>query len=309
MIKGSDNFLRRLKYKYPTSRKIRFEFKNKVYESSLGFHNKLNFNEFIQNFFDENHKDLKAENFEITRENKFIEKSNLVNESCLKETFNIVTMEISRNEILKNEKKKKKGFEQGFEFSGNYEKNLPMHSNFFLYLSKTLDKKRYEIPEKFLEDKEKKIETSYNSPLSKELNTRFFYQMKKIPNSGYDQINKFVYGVYDKDYYKHFNFSLLNHFIEINKENMIHPLKVDIDYNLTGLLAPERQIDLMLRRLDNSFLLPISFANHVNDISNYKKFLQGHKIYSEENNNLKEKKMNQQIEDKLKNFKGNLGKK
>mgnify|MGYP000984360993 CR=1 FL=1 len=314
MIKRPDIFARRLKYIYPLKRKIKFEFNKKIYESSIGFNNKTNFNEFIQNFFEENHKDLQAENYEIIRGDKFIEKSNLITESSLKETFKIIPMEISKNEIFKKKKLNKNKFNRGFDFSGFYEKDFSTHTNFFLYLSNVLEKKRYEIPENFMENKEKTINTSYNAPLDKELNSLFYTVMKNIPNSGYEQMNKFTFGVHDKDYYKQFNFSLMNYLIELNKPNMAsssnpnNDLNVDIDFNLTGFMAPEKQIDLMVRKLDNSFLLPITFANHSDDILNYKKYMLQNNFYKKFLN-VKKNKIIRNVSERVKNFNGNLGNK
>jgi hypothetical protein len=109
-------------------------------------------------------------------------------------------------------------------------------------------------------------------------------------------------------------------------------------------MTPQRQIDLMIRNLDNSFLLPISFAGHSNDVLNYNKLLKNHNILNndskaksmandkeeknrnennnndinknknKDNNNHKEKeiekvKIIKSLEEKIKKFNGNLGNK
>ncbi len=308
MLKKTDFFVRKLKYSLPPKRKVKFEFKEKKYETTIGYTEKQNFQEFIQSFFNQNYTKLNADNFEIMRENKFISKGNLVNESSLKECFKIIPFELNREEFCKQNNYPIQILNFGFKYTGDYIEEKNMGENFFNYLKKKLDPKKYYLEKEELKEKEHIIKSSYNTTVSKLLDDKFFQEMKDMPNSGYDRMGKFIVGVYDKQFYKQFTSNLLTHIFNLNNVNLDNQkLLVEIDYNLKGIYSPETILDLIVRKSDNSFILPVTFAKHTNDILGYKKFLEWYlmtnndiaTVYTKKNN----KQINPSIEKRISNLK------
>jgi len=277
MIKRPDFFTRKLKYTMPAKRKVKFEYKEKKYESNLGYNERMNFQEFIGSFFNENHKILNPDDFEIVRKNKFISKGNIVYETSLKEPFKIIPFELNREKFHVDNKYPIEILNFGFTTSGQYLEPNQVGSNFFNYLKHKIDPKRYVIEKDEIKEKEHIIKSSYNSSVSYLLEQKFYKKMKELPKSGYDKMGKFIVGVYDKEFYKQFTLDLISHILKLNSitENYLEKkFTINVDFCLKGIYTPQANIDLMIKKEDESFMLPITFAKHTNDIKNYKKFLE-----------------------------------
>jgi len=283
MLRKPDFFVRKVKYSLPPKRKVRFEFREKKYESTIIYGEKQNFQEFIQSFFNQNHPKLNADNFDLIRNNKTISKGNLVNESCLKETFKIVPFELNREEFHIKNNYPVEILNLGFKLNGDYIEEKNLGGNFFYYLKKKIDPKKYSVEREELKEKEHVIQTSYNTSISNLLEHNFFKKMKDLPNSGYDKMGKFIVGVFDKQFYKQFTASLVSHIVNLNSKNLNNEkLQVDIDYNLKGIYTPEAIVDLLVKKTDDSFMLPITFGRHNNDIKGYKHFLEWYLMTNKE---------------------------
>ena len=271
MNKRSEFFTRKLKYTFPSRRKINFLFQDKKCESSLGYNEKIKYHDLIQSFFKDNYKKLKAENFDVIRQNRYIPKGNYIDESSLKKPFKIIPMEITKDEFLYKNNYPIHTVNYGFALGGRYEDEKKLHCNFFNYLSLKIDPKKYEISNDIL-NQEHIIKTTFNTGVSNLLEKNFYKKMENTPNSGFDKVGKFIVGVFDKEYYKQFSANLISHMLEKNNSN--NKLTVDIDYLLKGLYTPEYNVDLMIRNPDDSLMFPVTFTNHLNEIKNYKKFLE-----------------------------------
>jgi len=280
MLKRPDFFVRKIKYTLPPKRKLRFEFNTKKYETSVYFSEKQNFQDFLQAFLTESSKNLKADNFEIIRNNKLISKANLVKESSLKQTFKITPFELNREKFHVETNMPVQAFNFGFDIYGQYLDEKDLGSNFFVYLKNKIDPKFYEAQKDLIAEKSHEIKTSYNTAVSKLLEHKFYMKMKDVPNSGYEKMGKFIVGVFDKQFYKQFMSSVLTHVLELNsnsnsnKNALDNKFLVDIDFMLKGIFCPETNLDLLVRKEDYSLMLPITFVKHTNDILNYKKFME-----------------------------------
>lgn len=289
MIKKPDYFVRKLKYAYPTRRNVKFEFQEKTYESKLGFNDRSNYQEFMQSFFNEKFKNkFNSDNFEILRENKYINKSNLLRETSLKQPFKIVPFELNRDRFLEENNYTPDVLNLGFTIGAKYEDEKQLYCNFFNYLKLKIDPRRYSVPLELVKEKEHIIKLSFNTSISSLLQQKFYLKMKEIPNSGYDKMGKFIVGIFDKVYYKQFTANMLSHMFDLNNKNKNTDngsigssksqnkgaFQVEIDYLLKGSFTPEYKADLLIRNSDDSFLLPITYGKHTNEIKNYKQLLE-----------------------------------
>lgn len=290
MLKKPDFFVRRVKYSLPPNRKLRLEFEEKKYETKIVFNDKQNLQEYLQTFLSQKSRILKADDFEIVRNDKIISKANVVNDLTLKHALKIVPFELNREKFHIENNIPIQAMNFGFNLSGQYLEEKDLGSNFFVYLKHKIDPKRYEIQKDLIAEKTHEIKASYNTAVSKLLEQRFYKKMKDMPNSGYDKMGKFIVGIFDSQFYKQLMSNVVTHVLDINynstntnnKMNFNSNIKnavnnkflVDIDFAMKGIFTPEVNLNLLVRKEDFSIMLPITFARHTNDILNYKKFME-----------------------------------